>query len=56
MVEIWGTQPDAIDEAEDRDRWYALLKKLDIRQPAGAICQTEVSVEQWSRIRRVVDW
>jgi hypothetical protein len=20
-VAIWGTQPDAIDEAEDRDRW-----------------------------------
>lgn len=42
IVRIWGTQPDAIDEAEDRNRWYALLKKLDIRQPAGAICATEV--------------
>jgi carbamoyl-phosphate synthase large subunit len=20
-VRVWGTQPDAIDEAEDRDRW-----------------------------------
>ena len=32
-VRIWGTQPDAIDEAEDRDRWMALLKRLDIKQP-----------------------
>jgi carbamoyl-phosphate synthase large subunit len=34
-VRIWGTSPDAIDEAEDRDRWMALLSRLDIRQPAG---------------------
>lgn len=34
-VAIWGTPPDAIDEAEDRDRWMALLSRLDIRQPAG---------------------
>ena len=34
-VKIWGTQPDSIDEAEDRDRWMALLTKLDIRQPPG---------------------
>ena len=35
LVKIWGTQPDAIDEAEDRDRWMALLTKLNIRQPPG---------------------
>ena len=35
FVKIWGTQPDSIDEAEDRDRWMALLTKLDIRQPPG---------------------
>ena len=34
-VSIWGTSPDAIDESEDRDRWMALLNKLDIRQPQG---------------------
>lgn len=34
-VSIWGTQPESIDEAEDRDRWMALLEKLEIRQPAG---------------------
>jgi carbamoyl-phosphate synthase large subunit len=34
-VKIWGTQPDAIDEAEDRDRWMALLSRLNIKQPVG---------------------
>ena len=28
VVKIWGTQPDKIDEAEDRDRWMALLERL----------------------------
>jgi carbamoyl-phosphate synthase large subunit len=40
-VQIWGTQPDAIDEAEDRDRWMELLKRLDIRQPAGGVATNE---------------
>jgi carbamoyl-phosphate synthase large subunit len=34
-VRIWGTSPESIDIAEDRDRWMELLTKLDIRQPAG---------------------
>lgn len=34
-VSIWGTPPDSIDAAEDRDRWMDLLTRLDIRQPAG---------------------
>lgn len=34
-VKIWGTPPDAIDRAEDRDRWMDLLTRLGIRQPAG---------------------
>jgi hypothetical protein len=40
-VRIWGTQPDAIDEAEDRDRWMALLTRLNIRQPAGGSARTD---------------
>ena len=39
FVKIWGTSPDAIDEAEDRDRWMALLSRLNIRQPAGGQCR-----------------
>jgi carbamoyl-phosphate synthase large subunit len=30
---ILGTSPDAIDRAEDRDRFCDLLRKLDLRQP-----------------------
>ena len=41
FVRIWGTQPDAIDEAEDRDRWMALLNRLNIKQPAGGVARTE---------------
>lgn len=40
-MRIWGTSPDAIDEAEDRDRWMALLKRLDIRQPEGGVATNE---------------
>lgn len=40
-VRIWGTSPDAIDEAEDRDRWMALLNRLDIRQPEGGVATNE---------------
>ncbi|WP_027183328.1 carbamoyl-phosphate synthase large subunit [Desulfovibrio inopinatus] len=34
-VPILGTSPDSIDRAEDRERFQALLKKLDLRQPAN---------------------
>ncbi len=33
---IWGTPVDAIDLAEDRERFNALLRRLNIAQPAGA--------------------
>ena len=39
-VPILGTSPDAIDLAEDRDRFQKLLKKLKLRQPANAIATT----------------
>ncbi len=37
-VPILGTSPDAIDLAEDRERFQKLLDKLDLRQPDNAIC------------------
>jgi carbamoyl-phosphate synthase large subunit len=37
-VPILGTSPDAIDLAEDRERFQKLLDRLDLRQPANAIC------------------
>jgi carbamoyl-phosphate synthase large subunit len=42
-VPIWGTSPDSIDLAEDRDRFGALLDSLDIAHPQYA---TATSVEE----------
>ncbi|HSG95245.1 MAG TPA: carbamoyl-phosphate synthase large subunit, partial [Afifellaceae bacterium] len=42
-IPILGTSPDAIDLAEDRDRFHKLLMKLDLTQPKNGIAY---SVEQ----------
>ena len=34
---IWGTSVETIDLAEDRKRFNALMRELDIEQPAGAL-------------------
>ena len=47
-VPILGTSPDAIDLAEDRDRFKRLLDKLGLKQPKNGIAY---SVEQ-SRLDR----
>ncbi len=39
-VPILGTSPDAIDLAEDRDRFKVLIDKLGLRQPASGIAKT----------------
>ncbi|MEP7199043.1 MAG: carbamoyl-phosphate synthase large subunit, partial [Chloroflexota bacterium] len=39
-VKILGTSPDAIDLAEDRERFSALLKQLDITQPQHGYART----------------
>ncbi len=39
-VTIMGTSPDSIDRAEDRERFQALLKKLDLKQPANGTATT----------------
>jgi len=48
-VRILGTSPDAIDIAEDRKRFSALLRKLDIRQPesgtATSLAEAKVVAE-----------
>ncbi|MGH6945649.1 MAG: carbamoyl-phosphate synthase large subunit, partial [Geminicoccaceae bacterium] len=38
-VPILGTSPDAIDLAEDRERFQQLLQRLGLRQPANDICK-----------------
>jgi len=39
-VPIWGTSPETIDLAEDRERFGALLRELDIPQPASGIARS----------------
>ncbi len=39
-VPILGTSPDAIDRAEDRERFKALLEKLDLQQPASGVARS----------------
>ena len=39
-VPILGTSPDAIDLAEDRDRFKALIDKLKLTQPKSGIAKT----------------
>jgi carbamoyl-phosphate synthase large subunit len=39
-VPILGTSPDAIDRAEDRERFAALLSKLGFRQPPNGIARS----------------
>ena len=39
-VPILGTSPDAIDLAEDRERFAALIDKLKLRQPANGIARS----------------
>ncbi len=36
-VPIWGTSPDAIDAAEDRGRFAALMETLDVAMPPGGM-------------------
>ena len=45
-VPIIGTSPDAIDRAEDRERFQALLNKLNLRQPANGIARAYDEAEK----------
>ncbi len=48
-VKILGTSPDAIDRAEDRERFRDLINKLGLKQPASGIARSAdeaVSVAQ----------
>lgn len=48
---VLGTEPSAIDAAEDRDQWASLCAKLDIPQPAGGTATTtEGALEVVGRI------
>ena len=50
-TKIWGTSPDSIDSAEDRERFEQILRKLDIKQPANGIARSyEESVAIANRV------
>ncbi len=38
---IWGTSPDSIDKAEDREQFELILRSLNIRQPSNGIARTK---------------
>ena len=44
-VPILGTAPDAIDRAEDRDRFSAMLNKLGLNQPPNGTAYTYAEAE-----------
>jgi carbamoyl-phosphate synthase large subunit len=46
-IKILGTSPDATDVAEDRKRFSALLRELDIRQPESG---TAVSLDEAKQV------
>ncbi|MBE9003479.1 carbamoyl-phosphate synthase large subunit [Fortiea sp. LEGE XX443] len=39
-TKIWGTSPDSIDIAEDRERFEKILKQLNIAQPPNGIARS----------------
>ncbi len=39
QTKIWGTSPDSIDAAEDRERFEKILQELDITQPPNGIAR-----------------
>jgi len=45
-VPIIGTSPDAIDRAEDRERFQALLHKLNLRQPENGLARSFEEAEK----------
>ena len=45
-VPILGTSPDAIDRAEDRERFDALLEKLQLKRPPGAVSRSPEEAAQ----------
>ncbi len=45
-VPILGTSPDAIDLAEDRERFQVLLKDLGLKQPANGLARSAAEAEK----------
>lgn len=39
-TQIWGTQPESIDKAEDREKFEHILHELDIKQPPNGTARS----------------
>ncbi|HEV8539846.1 MAG TPA: carbamoyl-phosphate synthase large subunit [Nitrospiraceae bacterium] len=52
-VNILGTSPDAIDRAEDRERFRDLLERLGLKQPASGMAR---SVEEAVRVAAALSY
>ena len=52
-VPIIGTSPDAIDEAEDRERFQQMVHKLDLKQPPN---RTARSIEDGVRLAEEIGY
>jgi carbamoyl-phosphate synthase large subunit len=53
ITQIWGTSPDSIDIAEDRERFEAILRELDILQPPNGIAR---SYKEALKIAQSIDY
>ena len=40
FIKIWGTSPDSIDIAEDRERFEQILRELEIAQPPNGLARS----------------
>ena len=50
-VPVIGTSPDAIDRAEDRERFQSLIEKLDLKQPPNSTVRSiEESLKEAEKI------
>ncbi len=52
-TQIWGTSPDSIDMAEDRQRFEQILRELEIAQPANGIAR---NTEEALQVARQIDY
>lgn len=52
-TKIWGTSPDSIDTAENRERFEKILRQLEIRQAANGIAR---SFEDALRVARSIGY
>ncbi|MGB3494038.1 MAG: carbamoyl-phosphate synthase large subunit, partial [Elainellaceae cyanobacterium] len=52
-TKIWGTSPDSIDTAEDRERFEKILRELDIKQPPNGLAR---SYDESLRIAQTISY